>query len=146
MIVTVDELGKTSIYPEIIDNITRGDKEAAELQILAAEEFAKSYLFKYDIAAIFGTETTEPTFKSQLIKKIVKIIASYYLVRLANPNVDLELYRKDYEDAVTLLKDLRDGNNNAGLPYAEDDNSTPDTDEGNSDICWDSNVKRKNFF
>lgn len=145
MIVTVEELGKTSLYPEIIDTITRGDPTSAELQIAAAEEFAKSYLFKYDLPAIFGTPATEPTHPSQLVKKIVKVIASYYLVRMANPNVDIELFRKDYEDAISILKDLRDGKNNAALPYAEDDEST-DTDEGNSSTAWDSNPKRNNFF
>lgn len=145
MIVTVEELGKTSLYPEIIDTITRGDQTAAELQIVAAEEFVKSFLFKYDLTAIFGTPETAPTHPSELIKKIVKIIASYYLVRLANPNVDIELFRKDYEDAVDILKDLRDGKNNTSLPYAEDDTST-DIDESNSETTWNSNPKRDNFF
>lgn len=130
---------------EIIDTITRGDKEAAELQILAAEEYVKSFLFKYDLDAIFGTAEHAPTHPSELIKKAVKIIASYYLVRLANPNVDIELYRKDYEDTISILRDLRDGNNNASLPYAKDDETTEE-DESNSETAWDSNPKRNNFF
>lgn len=145
MIVTVAELGKTSLYPEIIDTITRGDNSAAELQIAAAEEYVKSFLFKYDLNAIFGTDKTEPTHPSELIKKIVKIVASYYLVRLANPNVDIELFRKDYEDAVDILKDIRDGKNNASLPYAADD-ATTEADESNSETSWNSNPKRTNFF
>jgi len=145
MIVTVNELGKTSLYPEIINQITRGDNTAVELQILAAEEFAKSYLFKFDLNAIFGTETEAPTFKSELIKKIVKIIASYFLVRMSNPNTNLKLFREDYEDVLNVLENLRDGKNNAGLPYAKDDIAT-DIDESNTDVYWNSNPKRTNFF
>lgn len=145
MIITIEELGKTSLYPEIISKITRGDNTAAELQILAAEEFAKSYLFKYDLKAIFGEENTQPTFKSELVKKIVKIIASYYLVRLSNPNVAIELFRADYEDAIKILEDIRDGKNNPNLPYSPDDPLT-ETDESNQDIYWNSNPKRTNFF
>lgn len=145
MLITIEELGKTSLYPEIIRTITRGDRDAAELQIIAAEEFVKSYLFKYDLKAIFGTGKEPPASPSELVKKIVKIIASYYLVRMANPNVNLELFRADYDDALQLLADIRDGKNNPNLPYAPDDPDTPD-DESNNDVSWNSNPKRTNFF
>ena len=145
MLVTIEELGKTSLYPEIIATITRGDNEAVNLQLSAAEEYVKSFLFKYDLNAIFGTASTAPTHPSELVKKIVKIIASYYLVRMANPNVDIELFRKDFEDAVDILRNLRDSNNNSGLPYATDDTTT-EVDESNPDTYWNSNPKRSNFF
>lgn len=145
MIITIAELGKTSLYPELINKITRNDNEAAELQILAAEAYVKSFLFKYDLVAIFGTETEAPSFNSELVKKLVKIVAAYYLVRMANPNVQIELFRADFEDAQKLLENLRDGTNNAGLPYATDN---PDTtnDESNSEIHFSSNPKRTNHF
>jgi hypothetical protein len=62
MLVKIEEIKKTSLYPEVVERIIRGDQEAANLQILAAEALVKSYLYKYDINAIFGTETEEPTF------------------------------------------------------------------------------------
>lgn len=157
MIVTVEELGQTSLYPEIIETITRGDREAAELQIVAAESLCKSYLFKYDLKAAFGGVQAAslpdcepinipPTHPCELLKKIVKTIASYYLVRLANPNVDLELYRLDYQLALDMLKDIRDGKNNlVELPYAKDDPETPD-DESDGSVAWNSNVKRVQHF
>lgn len=146
MIVTVEELGQTSLYPEIIETITRGDQEAAELQILAAESLCKSYLFKYDLKAAFGTESEPPTVVCEMLKKIVKMIASYYLVRLANPNVDLDVYRLDYELAIDLLKDIRDGKNNlVELPYAKDDPETED-DESDGSVAWSSNPKRIQHF
>lgn len=148
MLVTIQELGKTSLYPEIIDKITRGDNEAAELQILAAESLVRSYMSRYDTGAIFGTASEPPTFNGaevELIKKTVKIIASYYLVRMANPNVNIELFRADYEDALSWLKELQAGNVNPELPYRPDD---PDTeiDESAGDVYWNSNFKRIQHF
>ncbi|MDR3286886.1 MAG: DUF1320 domain-containing protein [Prevotellaceae bacterium] len=147
MLVTIEELGKTSLYPEIIQKITRGNNEDAELQILAAESLVRSYMSKYDLDAIFGTTETQPTFKGSdvnLIKKIVKIITSYYLVRMANPNVNIELFRADYEDALDWLKDLQAGNVNPDLPY-ESDNSES-SDSKNSDVYFNSLPKQNNFF
>ncbi len=148
MLVTIEELGQTSLYPEVIQKITRGSEAAAEMQILSAESLVRSYMSKYDTAAIFGTADVAPTFTGgdvELIKKTVMIIASYYLVRLSNPNVQLELYRADYEDAVTWLKELQRGKVNPDLPYKPDN---PDTggNESATDVSWSSNVKRINSF
>ena len=73
MLVTIQELAATSLYPEIIAAITRDDPQAAELQILSAEELCKSYLFKYDLNAVFGSSDSLPTHPSELIKKLVKM-------------------------------------------------------------------------
>jgi len=143
MLVKIDDIKKTSLYSEIVERIIRGDSEAANLQILAAEALVKSYMSKYDLNAIFGTETEAPTFTGadvELIKKIIKIIASYYLVRQANPNVNLELYRADYEDALEWLKELQAGNLNPALPYAElSEDNLPD-------VFFESNKKRKHHI
>lgn len=148
MIVTVEELSTTSLYPEIIKAITRDNTQAAELQILAAESLTRSYMSKYDCDAIFGTVDKEPTYKGaalEIIKKVIKIIASYYLVRLANPNVDLELFRLDYQDALDWLKDLQKGDVAPDLPYKPDDPNTPNDESGDS-VAWTSNIKRNNHF
>jgi len=148
MIVTIADLGKTALYPEIITKITRGDADAANLQILAAESFVRSYMSKYDLDAIFGTATTAPTFTGadvELIKQLIKTIAVYYLARLSSPNINIELARADFEDAHTWLKDLQKGEVNPSLPYKQDDANTP-MDEGNVGVSWDSNIKRTNFF
>lgn len=118
MLVSISELAATSLYPEIITAITRNNPGNAELQISAAEELVKTYLFKYDLNAVFGSGDTPPSHPSELVKKLVKIIASYYLVRMASPNVNVELFRLDYEDALRMLADIRDGNNVLNLPYA----------------------------
>ena len=147
MIVTVEELSQTSLYPEVIEAITRDNPAAAEMQILAAESLCKSYLTRYDLRAAFGTEDQAPTVKSPILEKIVKTIASYYLVRMAAPNVDVELYRLDYEEALRLLADIRDGNNSiVELSYPQDDPTTPEDESNLTGVNWSSNPKRTNFF
>ncbi len=150
MIITIDDLRKSSIYPEILDIITRKDDSVVEMQILAAQSLCASYLFKYDLKPVFGDDSTvpaePPTVVSAALQKIVKIIASYYLVRQSNPNIDLELYRKDYEDAITLLENIRDGQNRlTELTYRKDDPDTPE-DESANGVSWSSNPKRTNYF
>lgn len=145
MLVSIDELASTSLYPEVLSAITRNDPHAAELQILSAEELCKSYLFKYDLNAVFGTTDTPPTHPSEFVKKLVKIIASYYLVRMSSPNVNIELYRLDYQDAMKMLEDIRDGRNNPNLPYATDNPDTPEDEAGDS-VFYASNPKQSQFF
>jgi phage gp36-like protein len=148
MLVSIEELEQTSLYPEIIQEITRGNTPSAERHILEAESLVRSYMSKYNTLAIFGTQTTLPTFDGvdvELIKKFVKIIASYFMVRLANPNVDIELYRQDYEDALLWLKALQAGDVNPDLPYKEDNPETSEN-EANDNVFWGSNKKRANHF
>ena len=146
MIISIQELQQTELYPEVIEAISRSSEDAVKLQIMAAESFCKSYLFKYDLSAAFGTETTPPEVDSPMLKKIEKTIAAYYLLRMANPNFNLELYQGEYEAVVRLLEDIRDGNNNiTELPYKTDDPATPDI-EGELGTSWSSNPKRKNHF
>ncbi|MDY0104407.1 MAG: DUF1320 family protein [Lentimicrobium sp.] len=140
MLVSIEELGQTSLYPEIITKITRGNEESAVLQIMAAESLVKSYMSKFNIDAIFGTETVEPTHPDEHIKKLVKIIASYYLVRRSNPGVDIELFRADYEDAIDWLKDLQAGRANPNLPALDSEEKLE------TGVSWSSNKKRTNHF
>lgn len=143
MLVSIEDLSKTELYPEVIEKITREDEESAELQIMAAESLVKSYMRRYDIDAIFGTESAEPTYPDELVKKIVKVIASWYIVKLANANVNLELFRLGYEDAIKWLDDLKDGKVDPVLPYlpTEDGANNPGTG-----VQYYSNIKRTNSF
>ena len=79
MLVQPSELN-TELYPEIQSAITRGDENEVVTQIKAAEDFCKSYLFKYDLKALFGDDTVDPvvapTVVDENLKTTVKIIAS----------------------------------------------------------------------
>lgn len=156
MLVKPEEL-KSELYPEIVDEITRGDSDEVLIQIKAAEDFCKSYLFKYDLKALFGDDTVEiaiePTVIDENLKKCVKIIAAYWLVRKSNPNTSVDLFRDDYEMMIGTkaepgwLTQIKEGYLVPAWPYAIDNPTTPEVDEGeNSQVSWSSNKKRRNSF
>lgn len=146
MIASIADITQSTIYSEIVEIITRENPDTVHMHILAAEDVAKSYLFKYDLKALFGSESSSPSVDSPLVKKIVIALASYDIVKLANPNIDIELFRQAYDSAIALLEAIRDGRNILfGVPLASDDPDTP-SDEGYSSVSWSSNPKRTNFF
>ncbi|MGV9003967.1 hypothetical protein [Flavobacterium sp.] len=156
MLVKPEEL-KTELYDEVVDDITRGDSDEVVTQIKAAEDFCKSYLFKYDLKALFGDDTVEPvmapTVVDENLKKCVKIIASYWLVRKVNPNANVDLFRDDYEMMIGTktepgwLTEVKEGYLSPAWPYAVDNPETPDVDESkSSEVSWSSNIKRNNYF
>lgn len=153
MLVQPNEL-ITELYPEIVNEITRNNSDEVLLQLKSAEDFIKGYLFKYDLKALFGTPTEPATFIDESLKKCVKIVASYWLVRKANPNVNLEVFADDFALMIGTNKepgwliDVKNGNINPEWPYKIDDVTTPDVDESKVDnpVFWASNYKRTNSF
>jgi hypothetical protein len=156
MLVQPSELN-TELYPEVIAAITRSTPQEVIDQIKAAEDFCKSYLFKYDLNALFGNDNvdpaTAPTVIDNNLKKTIKIIASYWLVRKANPNVNVDLFREDWElmignkEVPGWLYEIKEGNINPSWPYKPDDTETPeDESEENTGVFWGSNQKRTQRF
>ncbi|MDD4217462.1 MAG: hypothetical protein PHZ24_09030 [Bacteroidales bacterium] len=143
MLVSIEDIGKTELYPEIIGQIIRDDADSAEIQIMAAESLVKSYMRKYDLDAIFGTADIEPTHPDELVKKLVKVIATWYIVKLANANVNLELFRIAYEDAIAWLDDLKNGLVDPVLPYLPTEAGENNPGTG---VNYYSNIKRSNSF
>jgi hypothetical protein len=152
MLVQPSELN-TELYPEVIQAITRSNPDETISQIKAAEAFCKSYLFKYDLKALFGDDTTAPKVVDENLKKTIKIIASYWLVRKANPNVNLDLFREDWElmignkEIPGWLYDIKEGNINPDWPYKIDNPTTdPDESKENDGVYWQSAHKRTQRF
>lgn len=156
MLVQPEDL-KTELYPEVQTAITRGDSNEVISQIKAAEAFCKSYLFKYDLKALFGDDTVDPAVAPTVIddnlKKTIKVIASYWLVRKANPNVNLELFREDWElmignkEVPGWLYDIKEGNISPDWPYKPDIPETPEDESAQNDgVFWGSNSKRTQRF
>jgi hypothetical protein len=142
----------SELYQEIIDEITRENEEEVINQIKAAEDFCKSYLFKFDLMALFGDDATPPTVIDSNLKKTVKIIASYWIVRKANPNVNLQLFRDDWEMMIGTqqqpgwLTQVKEGYLVPNWPYKPDDPSTPEDESDTGEVAWYSNNKRRNYF
>lgn len=156
MLVQPEDLN-TELYPEVQSAITRGNNDEVIAQIKAAESFCKSYLFKYDLKALFGDDAAVPIIAPTVIddnlKKTIKVIASYWLVRKANPNVNLDLFREDWElmignkEAPGWLYDIKEGNISPDWPYKPDNPETSiDESTINDGVFWGSNQKRTQRF
>lgn len=142
-LLTVEDL-KTHLYSEIIAEICRDDQGITEQAIEDAEEEAQAYLSRYDLGRLFGPQEDPPIPRKHLCN-IIKDIACWHLVRLANPNVNLELFRTIYEDAIKFLVKVQDGKADpAGWPYKPDDPATPGNE--NMGVGWSSNPKRHQHF
>ena len=136
----------THIYPELLDEIIRTDDTIIERSISAAIAETKSYLSRYDLDALFGTNNTNKTINSEHLNNIVKDIACWSIIRLANPNIDLKLFRTAYEDSIRFLTLVQKGQADPdGWTYKPDDPNTTDNNENNS-IKWSSNKKRTQHF
>lgn len=154
MIVTISDLEQTTLYPEVITEITRNNPAAALAQIEEAEDLCKTYLCKYDLTAIFGNPApvpassaggSAPTVSSPFLNGIIKTIATYHLLRQAAPNIDIEIWRDEFDLVIKQLEQLRDGQMNLpGVPYASQ--SDPKPDYATESVSWESNPKRNNFF
>lgn len=134
----------THIYSENRDEIVRDDAGIIDQCITAAIAEAKSYLSRFDLLAIFGTDVIDATFADENLKNKVKDIAVWQLVCLANPNIKMEVARTRYEDAIKWLTMVQKGTADPGFPMPVDDADT-DYDES-AGVQWDSNPKRENHF
>lgn len=136
---------KTHLYAEVIDEITREDDSIVDRAIKSAIAEAKSYLSRYDLLKLFGNDVTEPEVLSEHLRNICIDIASWHLVKLCNPNVNMELFKTVYDDAIKFLEKVMKGQADPeGWPYKADDPAT--TENENSFVQWGSNKKRKNHF
>lgn len=135
----------THLYAEIIDEIIRDQPALVDKAIAAAISEVKSYLSRYNLVALFGSSIMPAVVEDEHLKNIVKDIACWHLIRLANPNISMELFRTLYEDALKFLTLVMKGQADpAGWLYTADDAATAFV-EG-SGIQWSSNRKRTNHF
>lgn len=116
MYLSVEEL-KTHIYKEETEAIMEGDATIPLASITAAIELAKTRLAKdYDIDKIFAQRGND---RNPLLLKVIKDIAVWEFIGLANPSVDYEDKKFRYLQAMDWLKAVYNGMP-AGLPLKED--------------------------
>lgn len=135
---------KTHIYAEIITEITRSDTTICPIAINEAIATAKGYLSRFNRTKLFDPDASGYVADAQLLAA-VKDIAVWRMIRLANPNLSVEMARTNYEDAIAWLKDVQKGIADPdGWPYVDDDADT-DRDESTS-VSYVSNDKRTNHY
>ena len=135
----------THLYPEIVDTITRSEGDIVERAISSAIAEAKSYLSRFDLPKLFGSPEDDPEIEDEHLKNIVKDIACWQIIKLANPNINLELFRTSYEDAIKFLDKVMKGQADPeGWVYKSDNPDTPENE--NTTVQWSSNKKRIQHF
>lgn len=148
MFLTVSELN-THLYGEIITEITRftpgsgqtaNDNDIAKKAIKTGEAEVKSYLSAYDIETLFSAGGDD---RDEHLLSIVKDVATWRLICLANPNVEMSLREKLYDDAISFLTKVQSGKAVPAWPYKPSDTS----DSGYAqNIKYGSNTKRSNQY
>lgn len=136
------DTSKTYIWTDTAyEEITPFDLVAEAIAASLAE--AKGYLRKYDLDALFGST---PTVTDANLKSKVKDLACWHLIKLANPNVNIAMFRTAYEDARDdYFKEIQKGNiDPEGWEYVTDDDDTNRT-EG-SGFFSTSNDARTNHY
>ena len=104
----------THMYDYQLHAITEQDSSITLSAINSAIAEVKSYLAtRYDVAEIFskGGEEREP-----LILDFVKTIAVWRIIKLANVDILYEKYRELYNDTISYLKNVSEGNLVLDLP------------------------------
>lgn len=141
---------ETHVYAEIIDTITREQESIVNECIAVAIDEAKSYLMRFDLVKLFGDysdpdNAIEPTVKDSALKSKIKDIACWHLIKLANPNINLELFRTGYEDAIKYLDNIKKSQlAPEGWVYKTDDAGT-EFNEGGM-VYGKSNTKKRNHW
>lgn len=106
------------LYPEIQGEITRNDGGALATEAIdTAIQEAKMYLTRYDLTALFGDPTVtdanpegvSATFSDTYLKRMLKDIATWHLLQLANPNISYEAAKGRYDEALDSLKRIQKG-------------------------------------
>lgn len=105
---------------------------------------AISYLNRYDVKKMFSDTDAERTFQDDFLDSKVKDLICWQLIKLANPNIDMTLFRTNYEDAVKYFKDVMKGNVDPAWPLRTDDPDTTFDESGH--ISSSSNIKRSNHY
>jgi phage gp36-like protein len=135
-ITTVDLL--TSIYPEQLEAITRQDDATPQFGIEAAIEEMKGYLVpKYDVTKMLAKTGTS---RSKILVAMVRDMAVFHIISLANPGIDYESKKKRYERAVEYFKQVQKGTVNPP------DFILAAADEENNEILMSSNTKRTQHY
>lgn len=136
MFISTEEL-KTHAYDGEIKAIIREDETIAMTAIDVAVSFAKSKLMKaYDVEAVFSAIGEK---RNTLLVKIIKDIAIWELIGLANPHIDYEDKKFRYQQAVSWLDAVYDGMP-ADLP------TLPEVDKQNTSFSYNSREPRKNYY
>jgi Protein of unknown function (DUF1320) len=134
------------LYPEIQNEITRNDGGALATEAIdTAIQEAKMYLTRYDLVKLFGDQATNvsATFSDSYLSRMIKDIATWHLLQLANPNYSYEGAKGRYAEAVESLKRIQKGTADPQWPDAD---TTGETSQLPDNIASFQFPKRNNGY
>lgn len=113
------------IYQQQIDEITRDTPDIVTEAIDAAIAEAKMYLTRFDLVALFGDPTAteanpsgvSATFTDVNLTNMIKQLAIWQLLALANPNINYDDAKARYEMAIKQFIRIQDGKSAPKWPY-----------------------------
>lgn len=97
---------KTHLYPELIAAIERADNTKLETAIKASTLLAKGFMSRFDKYALF-TATGE--YRDEFLLMLLKDLAVWNFIVIANPNINVEFHKERYDDAIKLLEKIQAG-------------------------------------
>ncbi len=112
----------SALYPEIQNEITRNDGGAIATEAIdTAIQEAKMYLSRYDIIQLFGDKDNDiaAIFSDNYLKRMIKDIAIWHLLQLANPNMLYEGAKGRYDEAIASLRRIQMGKADPKWPYQD---------------------------
>jgi phage gp36-like protein len=130
----------THLYQETVEAISGSDERQLLSAVKGAVAEAKGYLHKYDVREIFGATGED---RDPLLLILIKDMAVWHYINIANPNVDFSVREKRYNDAIAWLKGVQKGDIVPELPVPEDADGNPENISG---ILFGSNPKRNNYI
>jgi len=130
----------THLYPEQAEAISECDDLHLLAAISGAVAQARGYLHKYDTNRIFSAMGED---RDPFLLIIIKDIAVWHFINIANPNIEFGIREKRYDDAIAWLKGVQKGDILPGFPLPEN----PDGSEANTTgFRIGSNPKRGNYI
>lgn len=124
MFIEVEEL-KSVLYDYQLQQIIEGDQDIAEMAISAAIEEVRSYLdVRYDCEKIFAATGKE---RNSLIVEMMKNIALYNIVRLANVDILYEKAKERYDRAIEYFDRVASGKLAPQLPLKQSESGEVQT-------------------
>ena len=110
------------IYEEAVSTISRGNDKHLNSAIQAATNQAVRCMARYDTDAIFAIATDEEKAPFAELITYIKDIAKWHFIGVCNVQVDYEVAKDRYKQAVAELDKIRKGEDIPGWPLKTESN------------------------
>jgi len=105
---------------------------------------ARGFLTRYDVTKMLSNNDEERTFQDDMLDSKVKDLIQWHIVRLCNVNVNFEIARAAYNDALKFFEKVQKGIIDPAWPLLPEN---PGDLENNAGLVeWNTMNKRRNNY